>query len=515
MNDGQMELFEVPGKGDPGSVALAEVLDAFAIVHAEPGENAFMVVAEPGTQFSEGIPLLELGYSSPSPYTSWVREEWNPKLRDKMGIQEYYKMKRLDGMVRSALRVFKTPVLSAHWFMKAASDSTRDKNAAEWMQKGLYNMSSTWARTLEDILLMCEYGYMVMEKVLQLDMSDGRLTLRKLAPRHPADIAQFLYDTNGGPKGIVMEPLTLDTTNTTAPLTPYSNGSHTPEGVFIPIDKLAVFSLEPEAGDMRGISILRSAFKHYTYKDTLYKIDAIQKERHGIGVPIIKLPPGWKDADKKLAERIGRNLRTNERSHVTLPPMWEILFAELEGQPVDCIKSIEHHNMMIMANVLAPFLTSPNTRKESLETFYKGTRYVAECVADVMNRFVIEPLIELNFSRVRAPKLKVRRIGEWEDARTQSFTLRNYVGAGLILPDEVLEKHLREENDLPEIDFDTRVEPIAPQDPSQDPNAPGPAGNDPNTVQPAKPPRVGPPRQGAPTARPPASNAGRDQSGGK
>lgn len=516
----QLELFELPERGDPGTVALAEILDAYDVVSADNGESPYIVVAERTKELSENsIPLLELGYSSPSPWTSWVREEWNGKLRDKLGIAEYYRMKRLDGIIRGSLRVFKTPVLSAHWFMKSATDSTRDKNVAKWANDVLNNMSSSWSRTLEDILLMCEYGYMVMEKVYQLD-PDGKISLRKLAPRHPADILSFLYDANGGPRGIMMEPQTLDTAaNTTAPLTPVSGGTGpTDNGVFIPIDKLAVFSLEPEAGDMRGISVLRSAYKHYTYKDTLYKIDAIQKERHGIGVPIIKLPPGWKKADKDIAEQIGRNLRTNEKSHIILPPMWEILFAKLEGQPVDCMGSINHHNEMIMVNVLAPFLTAANTKKESLETFYKGTRYVAECVADTMNRFVIQPLVDLNYSRVKAPVLKVRRIGEWEDARTQSFTLRNYVGAGLIVPDETLEKYLREENDLPDIDFDTR-EPLQIGG-NQDPNAnvqPGtpPANASSNNVRPAGPPDVGPPRQGKPTAKPPKANAGRDQSGGK
>jgi hypothetical protein len=516
----QMELFELPPGGDPGSVALAEILDSYEVVAAERGDNPYIVVADKGTQLNESIALQEIGYSSPSPWTAWTREEWNPKLMGKLGTTEYYRMKRLDGIVRGSLRVFKTPVLSAHWFMKPGSDSTRDKNVAAKVQDNLYSMSSSWSRTLEDILLMCEYGYMAMEKVYQLD-PDGKISLRKLAPRHPSDIQQFLYDRNGGPRGIMMEPQTNIGNQETATFggSPLGTEVNPTQGVFIPIDKLAIFSLEPEAGDMAGISILRSAYKHYTYKDTLYKIDAIQKERHGIGVPVIKMPPGWKAADKKIAEQIGRNLRTNERSHIVLPPNWEILFAKLEGQPVDCLGSIEHHNMMIMTNVLASFLTSTNTRKESLETFYKATRYVAECVADTMNRYVIQPLVEINYSRVKPPVLKVRRIGEWEDARTQSFTLRNYVGASLIVPDETLEKHLREENDLPEIDFDTRQVPIAPQDPNQlDANGQplGAAQNaSSNNVRQAGPPAVGPPRQGKPTAKPPAKNAGRDQSGGK
>src|SRR3954469_22088002 len=165
----QGTLFELPPDGDPGSVALSELLDAYELV--EVTDDQVIIMAEPSQS------LGEIGYSSPSPWTAWTREEWNPKLKDKFGTTEYYRMKRIDGIVRGALRTFKTPVLSAHWFMKPGSDSTRDKNVAEWVQDNLQSrMTTSWSRTLEDILLMCEYGWMPMEKVYQLD-PDGKISL--------------------------------------------------------------------------------------------------------------------------------------------------------------------------------------------------------------------------------------------------------------------------------------------------------------------------------------------------
>jgi hypothetical protein len=151
----QLELFELPPEGDPGSVALAELLSSYELVEAH---DDFIVMADKPVQLAETVGVgPEIGYSSPSPWTAWTREEWNPKLRDKMGITEFYRMKRLDGIVRGALRAFKTPVLGAHWFMQPGSDSTRDRNVAKWVQEeNLETMSTSWSRTLEDILLMCE-----------------------------------------------------------------------------------------------------------------------------------------------------------------------------------------------------------------------------------------------------------------------------------------------------------------------------------------------------------------------
>ena len=474
----QLGLFEVPERGDPGSIALAEVLDTYEVISAGAGESPYLVVSDRGYGLAETVEVgPELGSSSPSPWTSWTREEHNPKLRDQMGITEYYRMKRIDGIIRGMLREFKTPVLAANWRVEPGGKSNRDKNAAEFIQDNLFEgLNVSWGNLLEDILLMCDYGHMIFEKVYELD-SDGKIRLRKLGPRHPADVLEWVYDSNGGPDGVRMVANDIQ---------------GEPNGIYIPIKKLVIFSLEPEAGDLRGLSILRSAYMHYYYKQTLYKIDAIQKERHGIGIPVIKLPPGWSPADKKVAEQLGRNLRTNDRAHVVLPPNWELLFAKVEGQMVDCMKSIDHHNQMIMANVLAPFMTEAKQTKEGLLTFLKATRYVADRVADTFNHHCIRDLVDYNWARVKYPKLRARRIGEEEDQRTMSFTLRNYVGAGLIIPDEKTEAFLREEMDMPEADMESRRETkaLAPQR------------------------TAGPPRQASPDASRSSANAGQDRRGG-
>lgn len=515
----QLELFPVEALAvaedeiqDPGSTELTsyiqerqvtfrEAMERFEPVsaHYDPVYGSYIVMSERElvtTAKSES--LRELGYAVPSPWTSWTREEWNTKLRDRQGLREYYKMKRTDGSVRGSLRQLKTPILAARWIVNPFSQSTRDKNVAEFVAENLFRgMSHTWAQTIEDVLLMCEYGYMPMEKVYTDRDVPGRITLRKLAPRHPMDIRQWNYDRNGGPDSIEMEPLVVQE----------GGAINVSDTVEIPIRKLAVFSLEAEAGDLRGISILRSAYKHWYYKDTLYKIDAIQKERHGIGVPIIKLPPSPSDADKKLADDMGRNLRTNERGHIVLPAGWEILFAKLEGQPVDCIKSIEHHDKQIAMNILAPFMHSEGAEIDEMEMFLRSTRYIGACIADVLNKFVIKELVDMNFRRVKGyPELKARRIGEEADARTRSFTGRNWVGAGVIIPDDPLEAHVREELDLPPADPTTaRITPT--------PQGPDGEGEDNSPARPGTP-RVGPPRQ-QPT--PPGGvgrgNTGIDRSG--
>lgn len=497
---------------DAGSVGLSEYVREQQIsfrealstmdvvdVRRDPYHGSYAIMAERTTPVGASVSLRELGYSSPSPFTAWTREEHNPKLRDKLGLREYYRMKRQDGTVRGALRQLKSPILSARWVVVPRSQSDRDRKIADFVHDNLFHgMSSTWSYTLEQLLLMCEYGHMVMEKVWtdprdRSESPDGKIRLRKLAPRHPLDVRDWVYDDNGGPDGVVMEPTEM-------------TGDF--EGIFIPIEKLAIFSLEAEAGDLRGISVLRSAYKHWYYKDTLYKIDAIQKERHGIGVPIIKLPPNFSSDDKRLADDMGRNLRTNEKSHIVVPPGWEILFAKLEGQPVDCLKSIAHHDMMILRNILAPW-EDGGVEADKAEMFLRSTRYIGTTITDIVNKFIIKPLVDMNFARnVGYPSLQARRIGEDNEARTRSFTVRNYVGAGVIVPDDELETYVRDELDLPPADPTTSRIVATPQ------GAEGDAGGEDGSPTAPKPGRAGPPRQARPTSKGTGrGNTGIDKSG--
>lgn len=409
----------------------------------------------------------ELGSATPSPFTSWVRREYNKDLYGIKGLRIYDKMRKSDGTVRGTMRLAKTPVLAGQWSMKPASQSDKDQMIADFVWMNLTQwMTSSWPQLLTESLLMLDFGYYMFEKVFapgeQITNdpdAKGRIVWQKLAPRHPMDVKEWFFDYEGG-------PLSVDLWSPPV-YVPGLQG-----GVFqgfqqwtnIPIDKLLVFSFDKEAGNIEGISLLRSAYKHWYYKDNLYKIDAIQKERHGIGVPVIQLPAGYSPQDLSLADSLGRNLRTNDRAHVVLPPNWTLAFAELKGQPVDCISSIDHHNEEIEKQILGQFLQPKQKTDEADQTlFLKATRFTADIVTDTFNSYAIRQLVDMNWAGVRYPQLVVKRIGEQEDWRTASFTVRNYVGSGVIVPDEPLEAAIREELGLPPADPSTSRLVNAPQ----------------------------------------------------
>lgn len=520
---------------DAPRVDLAEVLKSYDLVGVSDEKDHEYVVVAPKLAEPSSVDLKEIGTAMPSPWTSFVRMEYNHELRGINGLRMYDKMRRNDGTVRGTLRLVKTPVLAADWYMKPASTSAKDKKIAEFVWKNLTKwQSTTWPQFLTEALLCLDFGHYLFEKVYARGedvtsdpLAKGKIVWKKFGPRHPMDIKEWTFDRNGGPESVTFynaEGVTRMQNGMIAQTTPI------PQEFTLPIDKLLVFSFDKEGGNVEGISVLRSAYKHWYYKEGLYKIDAIQKERHGIGVPIIQLPPNFTDRDKVLADQLGRNLRTNERAHIVLPPHWEIMFAKLEGQPVDALLSAEHHDKQIHANIMAGFMDSSYvTKEEDQAMFLKGTRFIADVIVGAINRYAIPQLVDYNWSRTGSgyPELIARRIGEQADWRTLSFAVRNYVGAGIIVPDDPLEDELRDEMGLPPRDPDTARVVDAPQNPGADdgksedgesdtkkkPTKPGEPGGETNKPTPPAPPRVGPPRQSPPSARLPRSSAGKDKSG--
>lgn len=520
-----MDLSSLGARLDIATIELAELQSRFEPVAVT--DNAIVVqLAAPFNPALEGSPSTpsfgEIGSTGQSIWTGMLREDYNPVLRGRQGLLLYDQMRKGDGQVRGTLRLVKTPVLAGRWYIKPASDAKRDVKIADQIWDNLTKwMTMSWPQFLTETLLMLDYGFYAFEKVF--DERDGKIIWRKFAARHPLDVYRWDFDNHGGPKGIEFM-------------------SHDPFGgiqpVYIPIHKLAVFTFDKEAGDMTGVSVLRSAYKHWFFKENFYKIDAIQKERHGVGIPVIQLPPNFNDKDMKLADEMGRNLRSNEKAHIVLPgPLWNIFMLKLEGNTVDAIASATHHNEMIAANILAPFLANQSGAQEkSEELFIKATRYVADIIRDVLNKHCIPQLVNWNYPNVAEyPELMVRRIGDTRDWRTFSFALRNFIGAGVIIPDDPLEDWVRDELDLPAADDSTARNILAP--PQQPGTAPAGAGGDKVDTNPGKggpgagmdhqnegvgsgpprPPSAGLPRQstaaGMGTGK--SGAAGSDKSGGK
>ena len=448
--------------------------------------------APKGTSYSatglQGVPPppldSELGSAQPIIIRETVPELIAPYQRSLV----YAKMMN-DAGVDTSIRVAKTPVLGAEFFMEPYSDNPNDILISEFISANLFGgMASPFTNSIEDILHMYEDGMSAVEMVWEnrewAPAATGANTriytmLKKLAYRPNSTISMINYDDNGGPIEMIQTAIKAD-------------GSS--QDVTIPIEKSIIFTMNRKGGDLRGKSLLRTAYPHWYYKTHFYKIDAIQKERHSLGVPKGKLLPGYNSNDKKILRQLLRFLRSNEEAFMVLPPNVDVEFAELHGNLVNVLESAHHHNMMIMLNVMAQFLMLGTeagsgggraTAGAHVDMFMKSLKHVASYVADSINMYVIPQLVVWNFPTKNFPQLKVRNIGETRDLQMLGAALANVLAQGGFTMDDPTEEWVRRLFDMPRRDPSTTHAPP----PSANPFQPNP--------QPAAPPQKGSTKQPA------------------
>lgn len=368
-------------------------------------------------------------------------------------IAIYEEMANSDSAVDVSLRAAKSPILGANFFVESFDDRPENLDIAEFVEFNLLSgTNSPFLMILEDILRMYEFGFSVVEKVYEEREWAPRRTnanrrkytmLRKLAPRPTPTITEIKYDDNGGPVSVKQQAVQAD---------------GKPKEVEIPIEKLIIFSNNKKAGNLEGKSLLRTAYRPWVFKSNLYNIDGVQKERHGIGFPVIDLPAGYTDNDKKVAFELVSNIRTNERGGAVLPPNWVLHFLDLPGQPVDVLSSIEHHNAQIMLNTMTQFLLmgiqssgggSRATSGSSQDMFNKSLRHVGNLICEYTNLYCVPYLVGYNFNTDKFPKLSVRNIGETKDMQQWASAIANLIAQDAITPDIELEQWVRQVIDAP------------------------------------------------------------------
>ena len=370
-----------------------------------------------------------------------------------------YAQMMTDAGVDSSVRAVKTPVLGADFYMEPYSEDPQDILVSQFINDNLFSgMSAPLLNSLEDILHFFEDGYSVIEKVYEMrpwspsgpnfkgSNTKTYTMLKKLGARPASTVTEIDYDNNGGP---------------TQALQTATQSDGTAKDVTLPIDKIMIFTFGKNGGDLTGKSILRTAYAHWYYKTHFYKIDAVQKERHGIGVPRGKLGPAATAADKAALRVMLRNLRTNEESFIIETPNVAVDFVELKGMTVDALESAGHHNMMIMMNILAAFLaqgsgpggaTGSGGRASGAtgsDLFMKSLKFVANMICQTVNMYLVPELVVWNFPTTNFPQLKVRNIGETRDLQMLAAALGNLFSQDALTADDPTENWIREVFDMP------------------------------------------------------------------
>jgi hypothetical protein len=366
-------------------------------------------------------------------------DEYLSTLQWPSDIEIYNKMERSDAQVKATLLMLELPIRSTSWYLKSADNSSQAKKNKEFIEDNLFKgppsgMKNHFDDFIKESCSMFTYGHAVFEKVFEV--KNNFLQWKKFAPRPQSTLYDFLYNKFGD-------------------LTDVEQWIYQPSytRVKMPKQKLIVFTHDMKQGDYRGRSVLRTAYKHWSIKDFLYKITNIGIERNFVGTPVITLPQNYDEADYARAKKIVTDLRSNQYGGITLPEGFLLELFEGKRTMVDVLPYIEHQDLLISRSILAQFMNLGSNSagsfalsKDQTELFLMMLGAIAKYIANVINTEAIPQLIEFNFNSDLYPKLCFKPLGNNKILET----LKNMVDGNLIIPDRDLEDWLRDMMELPE-----------------------------------------------------------------
>jgi hypothetical protein len=277
--------------------------------------------------------------------------------------------------------------------------------------------------------------------------------------------------------------------------------------VFIPIEKAVHFRTRTHKGNPEGKSFLRGVYRAWYLKKRIEEIEAIGIERDLVGLPVMLVPPkllepGASADDQAFVEELKKivaQVRRDEREGLVLPAEE---YAGPDGQPVktgykfslltsggsrqlDTSGVISRYNEQIARGLLHHFWTlgSGPTGSRALSSDLTDLSALAvgsilDVFVDTLNAQSVPRLMRLNgFAPETWPRLTHGDIEKQELDRAGTF-LAAMVGAGVITPDEGLERYARGLAGAPTIGeglVDVSQGPGGDPNAPVDPNAPAPA----------------------------------------
>lgn len=415
----------------------------------------------------------QLALSGLMRFGSQVQEEFQRELQDDTGIKIYTEM-ATHPVAAAILFAIQMAQRQVNWFVQPASDSDEDKEAAEFVDQSLDDMSQTWDDVVSQVFTMLKYGFSICELVYKKRLgqkppkyikdparsrfNDGLVGWRRwqfISPRSMPASNRWEFDEYGRVQAVFQEPAPDYQLRT------------------IPMEKALLFRTQVEWDNPEGLSILRSMYQPWYYAENLAEIEAIGAERLGLGLPVFYMgretSKGGADSDFVTFRDIVRNVRADEQMGLVIPypkmgsgaPEGEGALFELVSPPsrgiVDFDKVITRYEQRMAMVVLAQFIFLGMTKvgtqalaESTIDVFQLAITAWSDMLASVVNRFAIPRLMAFNPFKLEAlPTLGHSDIAVPNLAEVSSF-VNQLVGSEVLTPDEQLETYLRELAGLPE-----------------------------------------------------------------
>lgn len=406
--------------------------------------------------------LKEIGTTGLRRTGGTVYEEFLVALRGRRGARVYREMSENDPVVGSILYAIEKIILRLDWRIETASEEQVDRDAAEFVETCIYDMSDSWEQTLSSILSMLVYGYAFNEIVYKIrggmdtndpskksKFTDGKIGWRKWPIRSQETLNNWMFDKEGGIQGFEQ-------------MDPYGAGLHR-----IPIDKALLFRTTTQKNNPEGKSLLRTAYRPWYFKRRIEEIEAIGIERDLAGLPIAYIPPEYlsstASADQAAVREsivsIVQNVKRNEQEGIVFPlvyddkgnKMFDLQLLSAGGsRQFDTDKVIGRYDQRIAMSVLSDFILLGHERTGSfalgsskIDLWTMAVEAICKSIAEVVNQHAIPRLLKLNGMKVgTTPELKYSEVSSVDLTEISEYVSK-LIGSGALTPDTELEEYLR------------------------------------------------------------------------
>jgi len=434
--------------------------------------------------------MRELGSTGLRRYSGRVDEEFLRELRGPRWHRVVREMSSQDPVVGAILFAVEMLMRQVSWQVEAPTDAPDDVEAAKFVEGALHDMSLTWADTLSEILTMLPYGWAYLELVYKRRggpesddptqrsfFSDGRIGWRKWSIRAQDTLDRWIFDEDGGVQAMVQ------------------NAPPNYNRATIPIEKALLFRTTARKGNPEGRSVLRSAYRPWYFKANIENIEGIGIERDLAGLPVAFVPPELLSSDATSGQstmltaiqEIVTNIRRDEQEGVVWPlaydengnMLYDLKLLSTGGaRQFDTDGIIGRYDQRIAMTIMADFILlgheqvgSYSLSQDKSDLFTTALTAWMDSIADIINRHAIPRLLRLNGVSVEEmPMLTHGKIGKINLGTLGEFVSK-MSGSSVIVPDNDLEQHIRQQADLP-----LRSDEMAPR--SMEPAQPQPSDDD-------------------------------------
>jgi hypothetical protein len=407
--------------------------------------------------------LKEVGRIGQKRYGGFFYEEFLKDLQGRKGVEVYREMAENDDIVGSILYAIEMLIRQVSWSVQPGGPTPKDQEAAEFIYQCMDDMQDTWTDTISEILSFLTYGWSAHELVykrragksrdpkLNSKYSDGLIGWQKIPIRAQETLWEWVYDDEDNLLGM-----------TQIPPPRY-------ELITIPIEKLILFRTKSRKGSPEGKSILRNAYRSWYFKRRIQEIEGIGIERDLAGFPTLTAPEGmniWDDDDPEMAairaaaDKVVQSIRRDSLEGLSMPAGWKLELLSTGGRrQFDTNAIIERYDTRIAMTVLADFVLLGHQQvgsfalsSDKTELFAMAVGAYLDIICETFNNRAIPALIDLNGEHFNGitdyPTLEHGDI-EGADIQALAAYIRDMTGVGVLVPDDELEKYIREAAGLP------------------------------------------------------------------